>query len=451
MKLLIIVAFFLTQIALLHASEDDPSLSELRDIANHWLVAIEQQRFEAEKHKDVLGDTLIVKTTILLNNQVTDVEGFLSKIESSSLTQLLDDLLLYRIRCIKVRKFVIDKATREASNYVELAPRSAERVAYYGSDLEPYSALSYEANMIKSICLHQLMKAVFKRIADPKQLNLHIKDKIRVQPSLFAYLQGDAEIPWALDFTLGIRVPGYAPYSDVPDYPLIRDYVEKYGSTEVEAQSDNLKVIMLPMFISHYSTMQKSRKKVTLTRFEAKQFPTNVDFVDVNRFADTFQIEYLLPDPDFLKRRSLPGPQAIVNASEVVSQAESTEQLTVVKSEIESAVASDTKTMKTILPSLMPQVRPRVSKFEKAQDWLRNKLFNHEVKTIKGRDWEKTLEKIDGVTIRRNSGSSHFEVLREGHVIGGYFHADEYVISYKKWLQKIILDLGFNPKITDEN
>ena len=78
MKLLIIIAFFLTQIGLLHASEDDPSLSELRDIANHWLVAIEQQRFEAEKHKDVLGDTLIVKTTILLNNQVTDVEGFLS-------------------------------------------------------------------------------------------------------------------------------------------------------------------------------------------------------------------------------------------------------------------------------------------------------------------------------------------------------------------------------------
>ena len=83
--------------------------------------------------------------------------------------------------------------------------------------------------------------------------------------------------------------------------------------------------------------------------------------------------------------------------------------------------------------------------FSKAKKWLQSELFNYEIKTIDGRDWEKALEQISGVTTRDNSGSSRFEVLLNGRVVGGYFRAKQYPISYKKWLQKIIIDLGYKP------
>ncbi len=439
----------------------DPSLRELQEITKHWLITIEQQRFEAEKCKTELGDSLFRRTTTMLDGQESAVKGFLSKIDPSSLAQLLDDLLLYRMRYIKTRKKVIDKAQQSGSRYVELAPLSEDRVKFYTENTHLYSAISYETNMSKSFCLHQLIKAVFERIGDPSQLNANTKHKICAQPSLFAYLQGDTEVPWALDFTLGIQVPGYTPYHDVPDYALIRDYVEEYGYLEAEVGLDTLKVVGPFMRAPTYSTMYKSFKRFILTRFEANQYPKEPDFADVNRFAATFQIEYSLPYPEFLKRR--PALKTVVSTSENARQAMSAEHPAVdAIRKAESKAVSDTKPITTIEaatiekqgafkpplqpPLASPPATKETSRFAKVENWLRDKLFSHQIKTINGDEWESTLKRIKGVSVRENSKSSHFEVLMDGRVIGGYFRAKEYGIGYKKWLKEIILKTGFSPE-----
>lgn len=471
----------------------DSSLSELENIRDHWLCSIEQQRFCAEEHISDLGDTYFRMAIGWLDHQKTFVEDFSSKIGLSSLPQLLDELLLYRMRWIKTRKEVIEIG--QSGTYVELAPLSEERKSFYNEAVHPFSALRYEMNMVASICLHQLIKAVFKRIEDPTQLNAHTKHKLRVQPSLFAYLHESEEIPWALDFTLGLDVVNFPPYHPIPDYSLIRDYVERYGYEKNEVKDTKLEIITLPMLIPNFSTMYTFQRRIILTRFEAKQCPTHPALKDANEFAKLFEIEFSLPNPEFLRKRPAPKPVArpsmnvpqemsikhppaevpkktesvavSVSTSESVPQTMSTgESAAEAPRKTESVAISDavpielTTTEKQAvfkssfqLPSASPSVRhatEETSIFTKVEKWLNQNLFNHRIKTISGAEWESVLNRTKGVSIKTNSGSSHFEVLINGRVIGGYFRAKEYGVGYKKWLRKIILDLGFSPATPSE-
>lgn len=142
--------------------------------------------------------------------------------------QLLDDLLNYRIHYIKLRKGVIDRAAAQTQpdHYVELAPRSPQRTSVYQQEFDDYIELTYNRNMISSVCLNMLIKAVFRQIEDPKKLKAQTKHKIRVQPSLFSYLVGEGEIPWALDVTI-VEQFSRNLYHEIPDFALISDYFDE--------------------------------------------------------------------------------------------------------------------------------------------------------------------------------------------------------------------------------
>ena len=246
MRLLIIAVWFISQVQCLHSMEiigekerkphilggtsnipPIDSLEEVRDIARHWLDIIEAQREVAQEN--LADPEYLLKVNKLLDMQKTEVTRFLSNVRFDSLTKLLGDLLIYRIRSIELRKLTIDNAQQSGSfyGYVELAPRSEERMNLYQEKFDDYNEITYTANSVKSVCLHLLIQSVFKAIGDPRKLHPKIKQKIRVQPSLFDYLQTGNNMPWALDFTLGEPVQGFVPYHAIPDYDLIMDYFEE--------------------------------------------------------------------------------------------------------------------------------------------------------------------------------------------------------------------------------
>ncbi len=204
------------------ASLSTAKLAVPSEIASHWLDIIEQSFLEAKKRfstKDKQEHLKKIKE--MLDCQQKEVTKFSKLIESNSMDKLLDELLTYRIAQIKLRNNVVEKAkkTEHPDYYVELAPRSQARKLVYYNFFDDYSETSYENNMIKSVCLHMLIKAVFEQIENPKKLKQRTKHKICVQPSLFNYLNGEGDVPWALDFTLSPVSP-VNQYFAIPDYSL---------------------------------------------------------------------------------------------------------------------------------------------------------------------------------------------------------------------------------------
>ena len=433
------------------------SLEQVRDVIMQWTALIENSRdlthqcLEGELSPGAVFSSAVDKR---FNDDRDAVGKFLTKTQPNSLTELLDDLLLYRIEFIKQRKSLIAKAHETNANYIEIAPLSEGRLQCFKEEAHSYNAVSYEASKIKSVYLHLLIQMVFQHIENPTQLHPKIKQKIRVQPSLLQYLQTGDNMPWALDFTLGISVQGLAPYHAIPDYSLIRDYFEKSATRE----------------LPHWSGMVKLElTNINMTPFDAGT-----------------SVTHELPYPDFLKCMITPSmienPKSKIEMGpKTLSPQESLKKDTVMHKHSDSnslkkpfvpAVLdkpayyehedytvsikhpnlklNDTKKQGRFIQHSSPVlVMPPESKtksiFSKVNWWLENKLFNYQIRTIDGHDWESTLKQIPGVTIRDTSGSSHFEVLLDDRVIGGYFRANEYTIAYKKWLQKIITKLGYNP------
>ena len=419
------------------------------EITQHWLDAVEQSRFEAESRFTRSEESEhLRKSYEYLDFQKTEILKFLEKIESNSMEQLLDDLLNYRIHYIKLRKGVIDRAAaqNQPDHYVELAPRSPQRTSVYQQEFDDYIELTYNRNMISSVCLNMLIKAVFRQIEDPKKLKAQTKHKIRVQPSLFSYLVGEGEIPWALDVTI-VEQFSRNLYHEIPDFALISDYFD-------ESQ---------PVTIGLFGLgAPKKTMTVMKTRYDAG-----------------LKVKYNLPYPDFL-RLSIPAANeiaepVIVTEMQPLARAEPQFALPVADKTAEQVMTKETLTIaidetqedpqaaskrleqplleqsainqivrkKQAAQDALPKVKTSI--FSRVHDWLQNKLFNHQIKTINGKEWAGTIEKIDGVAIRRDSGSSHFEVLLEGKVVGGFFHSNEYSVGYKKRLQQIIINLGYSP------
>ena len=419
------------------------------EITQHWLDAVEQSRFEAESRFTRSEESEhLRKSYEYLDFQKTEILKFLEKIESNSMEQLLDDLLNYRIHYIKLRKGVIDRAAaqNQPDHYVELAPRSPQRTSVYQQEFDDYNELTYNRNMIRSVCLNMLIKAVFRQIEDPKKLKAQTKHKIRVQPSLFSYLVGEGEIPWALDVTI-VEQFSRNLYHEIPDFALISDY---FGESQ-------------PVTIGLFGLgAPKKTMTVMKTRYDAG-----------------LKVKYNLPYPDFL-RLSIPAANeiaepVIVTEMQPLARAEPQFALPVADKTAEQVMTKETLTIaidetqedpqaaskrleqplleqsainqivrkKQAAQDALPKVKTSI--FSRVHDWLQNKLFNHQIKTINGKEWAGTIEKIDGVAIRRDSGSSHFEVLLEGKVVGGFFHSNEYSVGYKKRLQQIIINLGYSP------
>jgi hypothetical protein len=419
------------------------------EITQHWLDAVEQSRFEAESRFTRSEESEhLRKSYEYLDFQKTEILKFLEKIESNSMEQLLDDLLNYRIHYIKLRKGVIDRAAaqNQPDHYVELAPRSPQRTSVYQQEFDDYNELTYNRNMIRSVCLNMLIKAVFRQIEDPKKLKAQTKHKIRVQPSLFSYLVGEGEIPWALDVTIADQFSRNL-YHEIPDFALISDY---FGESQ-------------PVTIDLFGLgAPKKTMTVMKTRYDAG-----------------LKVKYNLPYPDFL-RLSIPAANeiaepVIVTEMQPLARAEPQFALPVADKTAEQVMTKETLTIaidetqedpqaaskrleqplleqsainqivrkKQAAQDALPKVKTSI--FSRVHDWLQNKLFNHQIKTINGKEWAGTIEKIDGVAIRRDSGSSHFEVLLEGKVVGGFFHSNEYSVGYKKRLQQIIINLGYSP------
>lgn len=419
------------------------------EITQHWLDAVEQSRFEAESRFTRSEESEhLRKSYEYLDFQKTEILKFLEKIESNSMEQLLDDLLNYRIHYIKLRKGVIDRAAaqNQPDHYVELAPRSPQRTSVYQQEFDDYNELTYNRNMIRSVCLNMLIKAVFRQIEDPKKLKAQTKHKIRVQPSLFSYLVGEGEIPWALDVTIVDQFSRNL-YHEIPDFALISDYFD-------ESQPVTIDLFGLGA--------PKKTMTVMKTRYDAG-----------------LKVKYNLPYPDFL-RLSIPAANeiaepVIVTEMQPLARAEPQFALPVADKTAEQVMTKETLTIaidetqedpqaaskrleqplleqsainqivrkKQAAQDALPKVKTSI--FSRVHDWLQNKLFNHQIKTINGKEWAGTIEKIDGVAIRRDSGSSHFEVLLEGKVVGGFFHSNEYSVGYKKRLQQIIINLGYSP------
>ena len=419
------------------------------EITQHWLDAVEQSRFEAESRFTRSEESEhLRKSYEYLDFQKTEILKFLEKIESNSMEQLLDDLLNYRIHYIKLRKGVIDRAAaqNQPDHYVELAPRSPQRTSVYQQEFDDYNELTYNRNMIRSVCLNMLIKAVFRQIEDPKKLKAQTKHKIRVQPSLFSYLVGEGEIPWALDVTI-VDPFSRNLYHEIPDFALISDYFD-------ESQPVTIDLFGLGA--------PKKTMTVMKTRYDAG-----------------LKVKYNLPYPDFL-RLSIPAANeiaepVIVTEMQPLARAEPQFALPVADKTAEQVMTKETLTIaidetqedpqaaskrleqplleqsainqivrkKQAAQDALPKVKTSI--FSRVHDWLQNKLFNHQIKTINGKEWAGTIEKIDGVAIRRDSGSSHFEVLLEGKVVGGFFHSNEYSVGYKKRLQQIIINLGYSP------
>jgi ribonucleotide reductase alpha subunit len=197
------------------------------------------------------------------------------------------------------------------------------------------------------------------------------------------------------------------------------------------------------------------------------------------RYDAGLKVKYNLPYPDFL-RLSIPAANeiaepVIVTEMQPLARAEPQFALPVADKTAEQVMTKETLTIaidetqedpqaaskrleqplleqsainqlvrkKQAAQDALPKVKTSI--FSRVHDWLQNKLFNHQIKTINGKEWAGTIEKIDGVAIRRDSGSSHFEVLLEGKVVGGFFHSNEYSVGYKKRLQQIIINLGYSP------
>ena len=419
------------------------------EITQHWLDAVEQSRFEAESRFTRSEESEhLRKSYEYLDFQKTEILKFLEKIESSSMEQLLDDLLNYRIHYIKLRKAVIDRAAAQnkPDHYVELAPRSPQRISVYQQEFDDYHELNYNRNMIKSVCLNMLIKAVFRQIEDPKKLKAQTKHKIRVQPSLFSYLVGEGEIPWALDVTIVDQFSRNL-YHEIPDFALISDYFD-------ESQPVTIDLFCL------------GAPKKTMTVMKTP-------------YDEGLKVKYNLPYPDFL-RLSIPAANeiaepVIVTEIQPLARAEPQFALPVADKTAEQVMTKETLTIaidetqedpqaaskrlqqplleqsainqivrkKQAAQDALPKVKTSI--FSRVHDWLQNKLFNHQIKTINGKEWAGTIEKIDGVAIRRDSRSSHFEVLLEGKVVGGFFHSNEYSVGYKKRLQQIIINLGYSP------
>ena len=391
------------------------------EITQHWLDAVEQSRFEAESRFTRSEESEhLRKSYEYLDFQKTEILKFLEKIESNSMEQLLDDLLNYRIHYIKLRKGVIDRAAaqNQPDHYVELAPRSPQRTSVYQQEFDDYNELTYNRNMIRSVCLNMLIKAVFRQIEDPKKLKAQTKHKIRVQPSLFSYLVGEGEIPWALDVTIVDQFSRNL-YHEIPDFALISDYFD-------ESQPVTIDLFGLGA--------PKKTMTVMKTRYDAG-----------------LKVKYNLPYPDFL-RLSIPAANeiaepVIVTEMQPLARAEPQFALPVADKTAEQVMTKETLTIaidetqedpqaaskrleqplleqsainqivrkKQAAQDALPKVKTSI--FSRVHDWLQNKLFNHQIKTINGKEWAGTIEKIDGVAIRRDSGSSHFEVLLEGKVV----------------------------------
>jgi hypothetical protein len=449
------------------------------EITQHWLDAVEQSRFEAESRFTRSEESEhLRKSYEYLDFQKTEILKFLEKIESNSMEQLLDDLLNYRIHYIKLRKGVIDRAAaqNQPDHYVELAPRSPQRTSVYQQEFDDYNELTYNRNMIRSVCLNMLIKAVFRQIEDPKKLKAQTKHKIRVQPSLFSYLVGEGEIPWALDVTIVDQFSRNL-YHEIPDFALISDYFDESQPVTIVDQFSRNLYHEIPDFALISDYFDESQP-VTIDLFGLGA-PKKTMTVMKTRYDAGLKVKYNLPYPDFL-RLSIPAANeiaepVIVTEMQPLARAEPQFALPVADKTAEQVMTKETLTIaidetqedpqaaskrleqplleqsainqivrkKQAAQDALPKVKTSI--FSRVHDWLQNKLFNHQIKTINGKEWAGTIEKIDGVAIRRDSGSSHFEVLLEGKVVGGFFHSNEYSVGYKKRLQQIIINLGYSP------
>jgi|694.fasta_scaffold12209_13 hypothetical protein len=446
------------------------------EITQHWLDAVEQSRFEAESRFTRSEESEhLRKSYEYLDFQKTEILKFLEKIESNSMEQLLDDLLNYRIHYIKLRKGVIDRAAaqNQPDHYVELAPRSPQRTSVYQQEFDDYNELTYNRNMIRSVCLNMLIKAVFRQIEDPKKLKAQTKHKIRVQPSLFSYLVGEGEIPWALDVTIADQFSRNL-YHEIPDFALISDYFGESQPVTIDLFGLGAPKKTMTVMKTRYDAGLKVKYNLPYPDFLRLSIPA------ANEIAEPVIVTEMQPlaraEPQFalpvaneiaepvivteMQPLARAEPQfALPVADKTAEQVMTKETLTIAIDEtqedpqaaskrleqplLEQSAINQIVRKKQAAQDALPKVKTSI--FSRVHDWLQNKLFNHQIKTINGKEWAGTIEKIDGVAIRRDSGSSHFEVLLEGKVVGGFFHSNEYSVGYKKRLQQIIINLGYSP------
>ncbi len=467
------------------------SLDTIQRHFTHWSYAIEEQQEQTEKYRSQLGEEYSNKINKMLEIRAKEVSDFssmlptnLSNLNSlSALSRLLDKLLLHRIEWIRLRKGVVDQSKAAKMGYVELTPRTEERIDEYENFLD-YSKISYNANMVKSICFHQTIKATFDLCVkllggDPRKLGANIKHKICSQPSLFDYLQGTGNNPWALDFTLGLDAYKNKQYHPEPDWifiayyyvPTIKEEVTFYScmgkgrnkeeviKTPFEAGYPFHKNLPIPEFLA-VKSVETPKKIGNILAPEVKKEPeTKPEKIPETHFKSS-QEEICNSEPQkeavpevFLSQthgndqKNQETGVLIQPNNRGEEQGELDEYLKEDSVVTPQKFKKDKESKKNLLTPSKAVKTTMTSRFLKVQNWLEDTLFNAQKKVIKSQEWENNLKKIDGVTINKNSGSSHFEVLLDGKVKGGYFRTHtEYSLGYKKWLQRIILELGYTPE-----